>query len=128
MDEYKKVIGGKLRFKGSVLPVKEKTSKYLLFLYIMNRKKKSKKDKSTNQLEKIFIKPGEEKDYKPVVESEDTRTEAEKRFDERLSQRVNNFKRNKKQDKQLIEKRSKMTYQQIVDVKILFSMMSIGNE
>ena len=94
----------------------------------MNRKKKSKKDKSTNQLEKIFIKPGEEKDYKPVVESEDTRTEAEKRFDERLSQRVSTFISNNKQDKQLIEKRSKMTYQQIVDVKLLFSMIIIGNE
>ena len=94
----------------------------------MNRKKKSKKDKSTNRLEKIFIKPGEEKDYKPVVENEDTRTEAEKRFDERLSQRVSTFISNKKQDKQLIEKRSKMTYQQIVDVKLLFSIIIIGNE
>ena len=65
-------------------------------MYSRSRKNKSKEDKSTNQLEEIVIKPGEEKDYKPVVESEDTRTEAEKRFDERLSQRVSTFIRNKK--------------------------------
>ena len=34
------------------------------------------------------MKPGEEKDYHPVAESEDTRTYAEKRFDERLKKKV----------------------------------------
>lgn len=34
------------------------------------------------------MKPGEEKDYHPVAEAEDTRTYAEKRFDERLKQKV----------------------------------------
>lgn len=34
------------------------------------------------------MKPGEEKDYHPVAEAEDTRTYAEKRLDERLKQKV----------------------------------------
>ena len=48
------------------------------------RKKKSHKDK----LEKLIVKPGEEKDYHSVKEPEDTRTDAEKRFDENLKQKV----------------------------------------
>lgn len=91
MDDYQKVVKTKLKFKGSVLPTKEKSSK----------KKKSHKDK----LEKFIVKPGEEKDYHPVAEAEDTRTYAEKRFDERL----------KKKEKDFIEKRSKMSYQEVID-------------
>lgn len=34
------------------------------------------------------MKPGEEKDYHLVAEAEDTRTYAEKRFDERLKKKV----------------------------------------
>ena len=48
------------------------------------RKKKSHKDK----LKKLIVKPGEEKDYHSVKEPEDTRTDAEKRFDEHLKQKV----------------------------------------
>lgn len=59
----------------------------LLFAHSF-RKKKSKKAISSEKIEKLLIKPGEEKNYKQVIEDEDTRTEAEKRFDERLSQRV----------------------------------------
>ena len=40
------------------------------------------------KLEKFIVKPGEESTYHPVEEKEDYRTEAEKRFDEHLSQRV----------------------------------------
>ena len=55
-----------------------------LLLGSRRRKKKSHKDK----LEKFIAKPGEEKDYHPVAEAEDTRTYAEKRFDERLKKKV----------------------------------------
>lgn len=39
-------------------------------------------------MEKLIVKPGEEKDYHSVKEPEDTRTDAEKRFDEHLKQKV----------------------------------------
>ncbi|KAK8790304.1 hypothetical protein WA588_000464 [Blastocystis sp. NMH] len=97
MDDYKKVVTSKLKFKGNVLPVKEKGSK----------KKKSKKEDPNAKLEKLLVKPGEEKDYHPVEQSEDYRTEAEKRFDERLKQKEKDF----------IEKRSKMSYQEVIEVK-----------
>ncbi|KAK8809163.1 hypothetical protein WA171_001287 [Blastocystis sp. BT1] len=92
MDEYKKVVSSKLKFKGSVLPVKEKKSK-------------KKSVKPSAKLEKLIVKPGEEKNYHPVEPVEDYRTEAEKRFDERLKQKEKDF----------IEKRSKMSYQEVVD-------------
>ncbi|KNB45554.1 hypothetical protein JH06_3591 [Blastocystis sp. subtype 4] len=94
MDEYKKVVSSKLKFKGSVLPVKEKKSK-------------KKSVKPSAKLEKLIVKPGEEKNYHPVEPVEDYRTEAEKRFDERLKQKEKDF----------IEKRSKMSYQEVVDVR-----------
>ena len=39
-------------------------------------------------IEKLIIKPGEEKDYHAVAVPEDRRTDAEKRFDARLSEKV----------------------------------------
>ena len=49
---------------------------------------KKKKKKAQEKLEKFIVKPGEESTYHPVEEKKDYRTEAEKRFDEHLSQRV----------------------------------------
>ena len=84
----KKVVTSKLKFKGNVLPVKEKGSKWIRMGGVILRKKKSKKEDPNAKLEKLLVKPGEEKDYHPVEQSEDYRTEAEKRFDERLKQKV----------------------------------------
>ena len=78
MDDYKKVVTSKLKFKGNVLRMGG----------VILRKKKSKKEDPNAKLEKLLVKPGEEKDYHPVEQSEDYRTEAEKRFDERLKQKV----------------------------------------
>ena len=88
MDDYKKVVTSKLKFKGNVLPVKEKGSKWIRMGGVIPIKKKSKKEDPNAKLEKLLVKPGEEKDYHPVEQSEDYRTEAEKRFDERLKQKV----------------------------------------
>ena len=88
MDDYKKVVTSKLKFKGNVLPVKEKGSKWIRMGGVILRKKKSKKEDPNAKVEKVLVKPGEEKDYHPVEQSEDYRTEAEKRFDERLKQKV----------------------------------------
>ena len=52
----------------------------------LNCRKKSAKPSA--KLEKLIVKPGEEKNYHPVEPVEDYRTEAEKRFDERLKQKV----------------------------------------
>ena len=53
-----------------------------------SKKKKKKAQEKIEKLEKFIVKPGEESTYHPVEEKEDYRTEAEKRFDEHLSQRV----------------------------------------
>ena len=81
---------------------------------VLNCRKKSAK--STAKLEKLIVKPGEEKNYHPVEPVEDYRTEAEKRFDERLKQKVGHWNRCDGQEKDFIEKRSKMSYQEVVDV------------
>lgn len=85
MDEYKKVVSSKLKFKGSVLPVKKRRASDDC-LVTLNCRKKSVKPSA--KLEKLIVKPGEEKNYHPVEPVEDYRTEAEKRFDERLKQKV----------------------------------------
>lgn len=89
MDDYKKVVSSKLKFKGSMLPVKDASKSIIFIGFFISRKKRSKKEKA--KLEKLILKPEERKDYLPVEPVEDHRTEAEKRFDERLKYKVKDW-------------------------------------